>query len=446
MSRPEGLANRSQISRRAFLTVASSTAAGLSVHGIAAAQSQGRKIPVTGEDHPSLRPFDELMTSFVEENAVPGASLAVTRLGKLVYARGFGYSDVERKEPVDPAALFRIASLSKPITAVAVLQLVDQGKLSLDDKVVDRMKLTPAITKTSKPDPRWQQITIRHCLQHTGGWDREKSYDPVFKPSDIATALGIRPPVTPVHIVRFMMGQPLDFAPGEQYAYSNLGYLVLGRILEAVARQKYERQVSKGVLSPLGIKRMQLGRALADYRVKGEVKYYDRKSRTGPALFPPRLGQEVPFQYGAMNVDAFEAHGGWIASAVDLVKFASAFDEPAKCSILSEKCISEMWARPAGIAGKEPDGSLKDSYYGCGWSVRPVGNKGKLNAWHTGAMCGTESLLVRRWDGLNWAVLFNTENTPSGGRLAGLIDGRMHQAADQVKDWPVPDLFNKFSV
>jgi N-acyl-D-amino-acid deacylase len=384
------------------------------------------------------------MTAFVEENKVPGAALAVTFKGKLVYARGFGYADVEKKEPVQPAALFRIASVSKPITAVAVLQLIEKEKVKLDDKVISHLQLTPFLARGTKADPRWKQITVRHCLQHTGGWDREKSFDPISRPWDIAKALGIQPPVTPDHIVRYMMGQPLDFDPGARHAYSNIGYLVLGRIIEAISGPTYEGYVKKDVLGPLGIKTAQLGRALLENRAKGEVRYYDAKKRTGPALFPPRLGKQVPVQYGADNQEAYEAHGGWIASAVDLVKFAAAFDDPARCPVLTAKTIDEMWARPDGAAGWEAKGKPKQGFYGCGWNVYPVGTTGKANTWHTGYMAGTEALLVRRWDGRNWAVLFNTHHNPEGKSLAGLIDGPLHEAASKVKVWPDVDQFDTF--
>ena len=399
---------------------------------------------MTGIANPNLEPFDRLMTSFLEEHKVPGASLAVTRSGKLVYARGFGYSDVETKEPVQPAALFRIASVSKPVTGVAVMQLVERKKLKLDDKVLDRMKLTPFLPADAMPDPRWKQITVRHCLQHTGGWDREKSFDPVFQPGLVAKGLGIKPPTTPTQIVQYVMGQPLDFGPGERHAYSNLGYLVLGRIIEAVTGQSYELYVKKEVLAPLGIKRMRLGQAWIENRSSGEVRYYDTKKRKAPALYLPLFGQQVPIQYGGDNFEAFEAHGGWIASAVDLVKLATEFDNPAKCRILSAKSIEEMWARPDGKAGYELDGKPKDVFYGCGWSVRPVGKTGKLNTWHVGIIAGTGASLVRRWDGVNWAVLFNTDESTNGKYLVDLIDDGLHQAANNVKSWPKTDQFGAF--
>lgn len=444
---------RERLTRRAFLTLTAATAAGLSSRSPVAAEPSGIPLAVTGADRPGLEPFDRLVASFIAEHKVPGAALAVTRNAKLVYARGFGYADREQQEPVQPEALFRIASVSKPITAVAVMQLIEWGKLQLDDRVLDRMNLTPFRVAGADPDPRWKQITVRHCLQHTGGWDRKQSYDPIGKVWDIARALGIRPPVTPVDIVRYMMGQPLDFAPGERHAYSNLGYLVLGRIIEAVTGAKYEAYVKRQVLAPLGIKTAQLGRALVEHRARGEVRYYDAKNRRGPCLFPPRLGEQVPIQYGAENLDGFEAHGGWIASAVELAKFATAFDDPMNCPLLGPRTIEAMWARPEGAAGREPDGTLKAAFYGCGWSVRPVGKTGKANTWHTGLIAGTAALLVRRWDGLNWAILFNTDSKagsesapdPAVGKpLGGLIDGPLHDAANQVQAWPNDDLFGKY--
>src|SRR5262249_9005879 len=146
-----------------------------------ARSQETKKMPATGKAHADLASFDRLMESFVEQHKVPGAALAVARHGRLIYARGFGWADVEKQEPVEPAALFRIASISKPITAVAVMQLVEQGKLGLDDKILDRVKLQPHLEPGAKFDERWNQITLRHLLQHRGGLDRDKSFDPIGK-------------------------------------------------------------------------------------------------------------------------------------------------------------------------------------------------------------------------------------------------------------------------
>jgi len=242
----------------------------------------------TGEADRRLRGFDDLMTSFLSDHSVPGGALAVARNGRLVYSRGFGYADVARKVPVQPQSLFRIASISKPLTAVAVLQLAEQGKVRLGDRVLDQVHLRPHLEAGARFDERWRKITLLQLLQHTGGWDRDKSFDPIGIPWDIARSLGIQPPPRPVHIIRYMLGKPLDFDPGTRYAYSNLGYLLLGRVIEAASGQPYETYVRKQVLAPLAIRNMQLGRALTADRPRSEVHYYDSKKRTSACLYGRR--------------------------------------------------------------------------------------------------------------------------------------------------------------
>jgi N-acyl-D-amino-acid deacylase len=102
-----------------------------------------------------------------------------------------------------------------------------------------------------------------------------------------------------------------------------------------------------------------------------------------------------------------------------------------------------MWERPAGRAGHEANGKPTESYYGCGWDVRPVGKTGR-NTWHSGGITGASTLLVRRSDGLNWAALFNTDTDAKGKAPADEIDGPLHGAADAVKAWPEVDLFEKY--
>src|SRR5262245_16378101 len=99
-----------------------------------AAPSFADEIAAAGDAVPQLSGFDDWMKSFMAEHNIPGGQLAIVRQGKLVYARGFGWADRDAKEPVEPQSLFRIASVSKPITAVAILKLADQGKLKLSDK------------------------------------------------------------------------------------------------------------------------------------------------------------------------------------------------------------------------------------------------------------------------------------------------------------------------
>ena len=337
--------------------------------------------------------------------------------------RGFGFADREAKRPVLPQSLFRIASISKPITAVAVLQLAERGKLKLDAAVFALLGLKPA---KKGFDARWRKVTVRHLLSHRGGWDSDRSFDPMLASDDIVEELGVEPPAMPQAIIRFMLGKPLDFDPGSKEAYSNFGYCLLGRVVEKASGQTYEEYVKQHVLAPLGITTMRIGRTLKP--APGEVKYYAKDQAR--AVMGPARGKRVPLPYGCWCLEAMDAHGGWIASAPDLVRFAMAFDEPAKCKILKPGSIQQMFAPPTAAEGK------KEVYYAMGWIVRPNQCHGKPNIWHTGGLDGTSTLLVRRCDGLTWAVLFNADKRTKKEEPAGAIDGLIHEAADEVKEWP----------
>ena len=344
------------------------------------------------------------------------------------WKKGGTWADLEKKEPVEPDSFFRIASLSKPITAAAVFKLIEKGKFRLSTPVVSLLKVKPHLEKGAESDPRLRRITIRHLLNHTGGFDREASFDPMFKSVDIANALGVSPPAGPRAIIRYMWGRPLDFDPGERYAYSNFGYCVLGRVIEDVTGKSYEAFVREEILKPLGIHRMRIGCSLRSQRAPGEVLYYDPNGKLKPAVVGS-IGKPVPAPYGSFYLESMDSHGGWLASAVDLARFAAAFHDRGNCPILSRRSIEAMFERPRGSAGYGKDGSPSPTYYACGWQVRPL-ERGGENEWHAGALPGTATLLVRRHDGVGWVVLFNRRNDPSGVFLVKLIDPLLHRAAE----------------
>jgi N-acyl-D-amino-acid deacylase len=402
------------------------------------------EIPETGATSPEMVPLDRLMRTIVREQDIPGAALAVARNGRLLFARGFGYADVQRKEPVKPDALFRLASVSKPITAVVVMHLVERGKLKLSDRVVEILPREWVSNESGLPDTRLRDVTLLQLLQHTAGFDPKKSFDPMFRSVEIAQALGMTPPPKPKDIVRYMFARPLDFDPGTRDAYSNFGYCVLGRVVEAASGKTYEAYVRDEVLSSLGISRMQIGGTRLDQRAEGEVRYYTRDNARGPAVVGPDVGKMVPVQYGGWCLEAMDAHGGWIGSAVDLVRFASALDETARVRILSKESVARMFAPPPPPVSRDANGNLAPSYYACGWSVRPISGSVGANTWHNGLLAGTSTLLVRRFDGFTWAVLFNTDQSRRGEAPAGLIDGPMHEAVSSVRRWPDHDLFPKY--
>ncbi|MEM9656991.1 MAG: serine hydrolase [Planctomycetota bacterium] len=378
--------------------------------------------------------YDRSMSAFMREHRVPGASIAVTNGGKVVFARGYGYADVAEGEQVTPTSRFRIASISKPITAVAVLQLIEQGELNQEDMVLETLDYEDDIRAAGDAfDDRWRQITIRHLLEHRGGWDRDESFDAMFQSVRFAQQVGVEPPADQTTVIRAMFSTPLDFRPGERYAYSNFGYCLLGRVIERRTGQTYEKYVQENVLAPLGINSMRIGATRLESRAANEVRYY--QPGTAKSVFAQDLNAQTPWPYGGWYLEAMDSHGGWIASASDLAKFAAAFDDPANCPILSRESIETMYARPPGLAGHDENGEAKPRYYSLGWITREVG-EGKVNHWHTGSLSGTATIMIRRHDGKNFVALLNSRVSPSASHLGRAIDRLLHQMADEVTEWP----------
>ncbi len=331
-----------------------------------------------------------------------------------------------------PTSLFRIASVSKPITAIAVLQLVEQQKLTLDTRVFDLLGLGTDDTSTKRAfDPRWLEVTVEQLLEHRGGFDHDVSFDPMFRSVEFAKQLGIDAPAMPWDIIRVMKARPLDFAPGERYAYSNFGYCLLGRVIEHVSSMSYESYVQQNVLAPIGITDMRIGATLEAGRAPGEVRYYATGSAT--SVFQSDLGRKTPWPYGGWCLEAMDAHGGWIASAVDLAKLAAALDDPVHCKLLSEPSIARMHQRPRSHSSiPNSESSISGPvYYSLGWQNRKV-SPGKASHWHNGSLDGTSSILIRRHDEKNFVVLLNTRTSKTEKSMVNEIDALPHRAAARV--------------
>src|SRR5262249_15615705 len=146
------------------------------------------------------------------ERDIRAGTLAVMKDGRLVLARGYGYLDRDEHLPVTPESPFRLASLTKPITAAAIRKLIHEGKLQLDAQVFPLLGVDPP--QRQKGDARLQDITVRHLLEHRGGWDLRTAGDTMFRSSEIAAALGKEGTASADDIVRYMAGQPLQFDPG----------------------------------------------------------------------------------------------------------------------------------------------------------------------------------------------------------------------------------------
>ncbi len=371
--------------------------------------------------------YDAYFPTFLAKYGIPGVAVAVSKDGRLVYARGFGTADVEAGMPVQPTSRFRVASLSKPITAVVTMALVERGLLALDDAAFPYLDDLP-VPEGQTEDARLAQVTIPDLLQHSGGWNRDGTgYDPMFDAVHIAQAMGVDSPPSTETIIRYMRGRPLDFSPGTTYAYSNFGYAVLGEVLEHVSETPYE-QLVQGVLADAGIDGMALAGSLLADRLPGEVRYYPTTDRA-PSVFD---GSTAPWPYGGFSIEAMAAHGGWVASAPDLLRLTTALDGlDNRPDLLTSESMAAMSDRPPLSVW---NGAA--SWYGLGWSVNTNGHW-----WHTGSIPGSESLLVRSsYNGLHWAVLFNARPAQGWGALADL-DNAMWTLALGVQTWPTHDLF-----
>jgi len=211
-----------------------------------------------------------------------------------------------------------------------------------------------------------------------------------------------------------------EFDPSTKYAYSNFGYCVLGRVIEQVSGQPYEQYVKEHVLAPLGIKEMRIGTRTPQ---ANEVSYYRHRIQDGQV----QNGEYTSANTNAGPIDVYESHGGWIASAGDLVKFACAFDVPRRCRILSYRGIEAMFARPTGRLGLDDVGKPKRSYYGFGWYVS-LGSE-RPTIYHGGSLRGTCAALYRRPDGLNFAFLLNVRKRDKDASLSAALQ----KTADRLR-------------
>lgn len=194
----------------------------------------------TGLYVPQLARFDAAMLDLMSTYHVPGGQLAITYKGRLVYNRGFGFANTATQDSVYPNSIFRIASVSKTITSIACMKLFEQGLLDLNAKVFGADGILNDAQYQNILDPRLKNITVRMLLQHSGGWNRDISGDPMFNAFNIATTMGVASPPSPNVVIEYMLAyKMLDFTPGSQYQYSNFGYNILGRVIEKITGLPY---------------------------------------------------------------------------------------------------------------------------------------------------------------------------------------------------------------
>lgn len=392
---------------------------------------------------PQMGHCDNQVTAFMNTYNIPAATMAIAKDGKLVYMRSFGHANLAETEPTQPYHMFRIASVSKPITGIAIMKMVQDNKLSLSDKVFGPQGLlanNSYLDSANVTDNRVFDITVQQLLEHSGGWDRSiactpnpappytwfpNSCDPIGFPLHVTQTLGIPNPVNEEALIRFLMEKGLNFTPGSAYRYSNIGYLALGLVIEELSGMSYEEYVKSDILAPLGICDMHIGKNLLIDKMEREGEYRGNGYRA-PSIYG--TGTLVPWEYGGWNLEAMDAHGGWIASARDLVRLLVAVDGFAtKPDILSSASIQTMIA-----------GSANNSNYAKGWSVNQFDNW-----WHTGALDGTASLFARTSGGYTWGVILNKRIIDgTANNFWSALDNLPWNCVGQTAAFPTHDLLD----
>lgn len=318
-------------------------------------------------DQPSGDAVKGVIIPFMQKWAVPGLACSVARNGTIIERRTFGYANPITREIVTPATRFRIASVSKPLTSAAIFRLIEEGQLALTDRVFGAGARLGTTFGTSPYGPWITLITIQHLLQHTaGGWTND-NIDPMFQ----------QPTLSANDLISWTLdNRPLITLPGTAYAYSNFGYCVLGRVIEAVTGQTYESYVRANILAPSGVTDMRIAGNTAAQRQWPEALY---------------VGKDLGHAWG-MQVHRMDAHGGWIATATDLLQFGLRVDAfPTPPDILQLSTISTMMTASAA-----------NTTYACGWGVNGSGTRQ-----HNGLLPGTTSILLRTAAQHEWAAVCN---------------------------------------
>jgi CubicO group peptidase (beta-lactamase class C family) len=366
---------------------------------------------------------EKTITSFMRKWSIAGASVAIALDGRLIYSRGFGYADTITDEEVQPYSKFRIASISKLITAVAVMKLVEEGKLSLDAKIFGPDAILNDLYFSNPRDKRVYDITVVQLLSHEAGWTQRWG-DQMFMPVIIAENMGVKPPADTRAIVRFALDKRLHFRPGSGKAYSNLGYAILGLVIEKVSGLSYEDFCRKEVLEPIGIYDMTLAHNLQSEKAPFEVSYYT------PADVPLKpsiygTGEMVPPSYGGNDIEALGGAGAWLATAPDLIRLMLAIDGmESREDILSGQSIEFMT-------------DIRNGFAPVGWKTTVFNG----SWWRTGSFPGSAGVMKRQPDGSAWVVLFNT-SAWNGPEIYTSINNMMYRVLEQVSHWPERDLFD----
>jgi CubicO group peptidase (beta-lactamase class C family) len=298
-------------------------------------------------------PVDTYVQAEMAKQHIPGLALLVSRAGQIVRAQGYGWANVELQVPVKPETIFQSGSVGKQFTATAVMMLVEEGKIGLDDPLIKYFPDGPAA---------WKQVTIRELLSHTAGFtDYPKNFD-------------MRRDYTEAQMLKIVESIPLAFPPGTNWSYSNLGYLTLGILIHKVSGEFYGDFLRERIFQPLGMN---------NTRVISEADIVPNRS-AGYRLVHGELKNQ---EWVSPSVNT-TADGSLYFSILDLAKWDAALYTD---QLLKPSSLQQMWT-----ITKLRDGKPNSGPYGFGWFVET--KNGHRVVEHGGQWQGFETEISRYLD------------------------------------------------
>jgi len=362
----------------------------------------------------SILPIDSVVVNFMVKYKIPGMSIAVSKDGKMIYRKGYGYANKTTAAEVTSKTLFRIGKGSELLTAIAIMKLMEDGKLSLESKVFG----DSGILGNDYGHPPYGRnitaITVNELLHHNcGGW--AGGDDPTWNPKFRDLALN------PAELISLTLKDiPLRNSPGSTFAFSDFGYLVLGRVIEKASGISYSSFVKERILHPIGISDMQIEGSSAEDTAKNEAIYYS------DAFFPILRSEEIDketYAYTAMG----DACYGWIASTEDLLRIVASLDDSIpKAPVLTPKALRMLFSA-----------DKTNPHYGCGI----VWNQEFNNWYNLGDYRGSSSEYARASNGYSWAILVNTYRPALNDFFSDLDQIMWSAIGNPATRWPDKDLF-----
>jgi CubicO group peptidase (beta-lactamase class C family) len=321
---------------------------------------------------------DKLVSAELRAQQIPGAALAVVLDGKVIKAAGYGTSNIELGVAAKPESIFQTGSVGKQFTATAVMMLVEEGKVGLDDKISKYF--------TSAP-PAWKGITVRHLLTHTSGI-------PDYTSEKTGGAINLHTDYTEEELVKKISSLPLEFQPGDKWSYSNSGYLILGVLIHHVTGEFYGDFLQQRIFRPLG---------MTSTRIISEADIVPNRS-AGYRLLKGELKNQ---EWVAPTLNT-TADGALYTNVLDLAKWDAALYTE---KLLKRSSFGQMWT-PVKLNGG------KTYPYGFGWRVAEVNGHRLLE--HGGAWQGFTMHISRYVDDkLTVVVMTNLDSGHSDpGKIA----------------------------